>query len=97
MSKSAPSTDRRAAKVYRDAAVYIEKNGHVGCYALQQVTDGLTYGGSPKLFAPYERFFKPRIQPFDGGWYGNLPEDEASNCRVLALCFLAAMVEAGDA
>ena len=50
---------------------------------------------TPKEVKDYQYIFKPE----EGNWcWGDLWEEhERDDCRVLALCFMAAMVEAGDA
>lgn len=43
----------------------------------------------------YAEMFRPEGHPPDGSW--GVLWDDIDACRVLALCFMAAMVEAGDA
>ena len=106
MSKSGASTER--AKVYRLAAANLERIEEPGVayrspYSCDQI--GHACGWFPHianrsagrkfnaLKARYKALFSPNADDDDywDGW------DDAQNERILALCFMAAMVEAGDA
>ena len=93
---SAPSTD--GAKVYRDAAQGMEY-GIMGmgwsCWAICDAAKLPCYGDDespPSVVKRYERVFSPHRQHVHL-WADDWSHDE----RILALCFMAAMVEAGDA
>jgi hypothetical protein len=97
---SAPSTDRTAAKIYREAARILEQTpGAVCgcCWAIKMAIHNIT----PKAESGYDSPLHERAEKlFD--WYGEnrfgFYEIKANrNARILAMCFIAAMVEAGDA
>jgi hypothetical protein len=86
-----------------------ESNGYGGwptqkfsCWAINKAAGKRSYQFGPDdpvppLVKRYQDVFKPE----DGDWtwgdlWGEL-EAERDECRVLALCLMAAMVEAGDA
>lgn len=92
------STDRRAdAETFRAAASLIERDiAHCGCcFAIEQA------GG--KGYLPEGRHAQMMLKTFpegmQGGWGGYRANggDPDQSPRILALCFMAAMVEAGDA
>ena len=95
-----PSTDRkRIANLYREAARLIEREDGLSCCAV-------SYLAAPDKVAldcaearRYAGIFARRMVGPQG--YGDivsdLPEEDRQGFRVLALCFAAAMVEAGDA
>ena len=88
MKQGGASTD---AAVYREAARQIEEGIQIWtCNALECL------GASP---IPYAALFKPEDEHFDGSWGTRWSDsyEERQDCRILALCFMAAMVEAGDA
>lgn len=90
-----------SAKVYRDAAAYLfRRNPKVWwgcCDAINKVTTGdpCIRSAQEAVFAAY---FKPENTNYVY-WGGQWSDDsrERHACRILALCFMAAMVEAGDA
>lgn len=100
---SATSTEGRAARaaIYREAARMIEREKHsFACYALGDAgqDDSTLCGLMNEIYAP----------GVSGAWLCGIGGEEgchyplAGDCpersgRVLALCFMAAMVEAGDA
>jgi hypothetical protein len=109
----AVSTDRTKAKdaaTYRAAAKLLEDDAPGGyggfgsqysCDRLGQAAGWFCHGNQPEhlarfkaLAARYEAAFKPD-EPISMGWW-TLGKD-GRDCRILALCFMAAMVEAGDA
>lgn len=90
-----------SAKVYRDAADYLcrptPKDCWGTCDAINQIAAGDPCYESPAK-ARYESYFMPpsSTRCYWGEMWGDSP-DEIHECRLLALCFMAAMVEAGDA
>ena len=88
-------TDRaKRAEVYREAADLIPKD-YASCFAVNKVVSGHHECGTSEARA-YEELFAPYVKTFAWGeQWGEEPE--RTNCRILALCFMAAMVEAGDA
>lgn len=103
-SRDTPLKQRNAAKVYREAA----KQGAEGAIdgacvwiAWAQDKDGGAYFCDP-LVEEYSGLFKPGPGVYWGElWADNIhnprPDPATRECRVLALCFMAAIVEAGDA
>ena len=104
--KNATSTDR-AADVFRAAAFNLESQCDVGAkyqspYSCDHIGAVLGLYTGPTtdkaratfrvLIGRYETMFRPEGD--DLYWHG---WEDAHNERVLALCFMAAMVEAGDA
>jgi hypothetical protein len=74
------------------AARLVERGDqHFTCYALDEA------GGTQAMCDKYKATFAPRGADCSSSWFANLPGEERQECRVLALCFMAAMVEAGDA
>lgn len=95
-------TAKRAAKAYREAARLIERGEDLGCVggsrcrfsccALQRVVGDVD---ASFLVSPYRNLFLHL--PREGWWDNSYPSEEYNDWRVLALCFMAAMAEAGDA
>lgn len=93
-----PSRKSRSAK-YRKAARRIERNlDYACCYALQSVDASAEASVMEGVFVnDYER------NRWGGHWMAEHGEGKyggnssVQDRRVLALCFMAAMVEAGDA
>lgn len=91
------------AEIYRKAAEWVETcpwadqefGGRPSCLALKDV--GMV--NNPAPWTPYHAMFSPGSDTDDctawgKEWSANYMD--VRNCRVLALCFAAAMVEAGD-
>ena len=91
--KSATSTEgrKKRAALYRKTAQFIEQRGQGACcYSLSKC------GARGNEHMNFAAFFKPQnCGPY---WWG-VPSWEPNyhGPRILALCFMAAMVEAGDA
>lgn len=83
--------NRTSAKIFRRAAELIDKETHhFSCSAISAVgdrTERIAYG---ELFSPHGEL---HLIGWGWGWGSNA---EQKACRVLALLFMAAMVEAGD-
>lgn len=99
------STERnKRAAVYRKAAQLGELGERDGSCVWVAVAEGLDSPYASELSAKYSKVFNPGSdfalywgnewadQPWSCG-----PVEAARDCRVLALCFMAALVEAGDA
>lgn len=98
--KKAPRTDRpKRAAIYREAAIRVEKCDQQTCLLLEEMT-----GKWPQ---DYARLFSP-VDFSD--WVTNpcyryglairehrIGGEQLHDFRVTSLCFMAAMVEAGDA
>lgn len=83
----------KASEVYREAAKFCFDNDSFSCCAITHKPDpeGLYRWALRK---EYEALFKP-----EGGFYawGDMWGDESRKCRILALCFMAAIAESeGD-
>jgi hypothetical protein len=109
--KHSPCTERankRRAAIYRKAARGVEQNVGSGaiygyaCNAIEAVQGKV----SGEIFAPWRedsdasKSFKAVFSPGHEnrfGFFGEMNSDGSRDCRVVALCFMAAMVEAGDA
>lgn len=92
--KSAPSTE--GANLYRRAAKIAEESTCVACFALQLASNHGPYGGPPSLFKKFQKLFQPRRLPASGGWWGDVDNQDKQGARILGLCFMAAILEAGD-
>ena len=98
MSKqtSTPHGSREEANIYLHAASEIADG--FGSFACCEI--GLPGDPARERFT---KFFRPMVKdncdpcPRENGWYGQARDMEARAARVVALCFMAAMVEAGDA
>lgn len=106
-------TDRKArAKVYRKAAMLCQNGEYASCFAVNQIVNGGHEGflKDTSQALRYARLFSPdetsdHGMPWGISWGNQLDKNgnkyfESSSIRqgrVLALCFMAAMVEAGDA
>jgi hypothetical protein len=99
-SKNGLSTDRskKRASIYREAAKLIESGAEYACcYALEKA------GGKRECDRMHAVFAECQGRVYLGGhWMADLGENPydrelMSPRRVVALCFMAAMVEAGDA
>ena len=86
MTKAAQAAQRkRDAAVYREAAdVIASGKGEFSCNEIQAAS---AFEIDARI---YSEFFEPSQV-----WHE--PEDDKQGIRVLMLCFMAAMVEAGDA
>lgn len=100
----ARSTDRaKRAAMYREAANIVECgiDAH-SCHAIYRAT-GLGVPDEWEKRLPcsdadeYDELFRPDDPGAWGESWGICWGDERHDCRVVALCFMAAMVEAGDA
>jgi hypothetical protein len=88
-----PSTDRaKRARRYLRAAEALELREACGCCA------ALYNNGGKSELEPFKAVFEPASYP-DPYWMGlcKCHTDENIPFRVLAMCFMAAMVERGDA
>lgn len=96
--RSTPSGGRDAA-IYREAArIVLEGESLWGCIAISRA--GNRCDAFCKLFDPSPEILDPLAKPRDDGWCWGIGErgnDKAAKERSIALCFMAAMVEAGDA
>ena len=103
----ASSTDRKAlAAIYREAARRMEadeycKRGHVYGYACNAIADidGVKPGHLRRVTAneiAFKTVFNPGRPETRHGFFGVMEKMANRNRRVLALCFMAALVEAGD-
>lgn len=85
---------RRRAQIYRNAARKVERGLAGGCClaicnSYTGSTNCICQGGHP-LSDDFKALFKPeRAQEY---WWGE-PDEKHAGARVLALCFMAAMVE----
>ena len=90
------------AEIYRKVARTMEQCEQYACNAIEEA--GLPCSTFYKTFRPtvktaneavplpHRRWTRTEI----GGAWGFFWGDDSHNCRVLALCLMAAMVEAGD-
>ena len=96
MSRSTEEAKKRAA-IYRKAARRIERAAHgmFSCSTLNTIT------GDGEAARRYAELFRP--EDYNGECWGHAWANgwdqwrERNACRIVALCFMAAMVEAGDA
>ena len=99
MKQAGVSTD---ADVYRNAAKLVEDGvTPFSCNAINYAVGDFSYTHpavvSYKAAMAPEGFSAVRVADFEGSYPDNVPPPDAENHRILALCFMAAMVEAGDA
>ena len=88
--KNATRTDRSAAKVYVATALHMEGlDGGLTCVRICKM-QGLDFDFSNHLVKRFREAFQ-----LGTNLWGNSVVDHQE--RILALCFMAAMVEAGDA
>lgn len=101
-------TNKQRAELYRKAAELVENPPQYSCQwacnaiehavygRLYRDTEGrVVYGDDAILF---HRFFEPDDFVDDlQGFFGDARDAGAKEDRLTALCFMAAMVEAGDA
>ena len=101
MTARSTKGDKKRAAIYREAARRIERKlNYCCCYAIRRITGNHKLGDEMR-----EVFAARRIQEnrWSGHWMVEIGEmrygesAEVQNRRILALCFMAAMVEAGDA
>lgn len=98
----ASTTPSRSAAIYRKAAKLLEDERECfACCAISVAVHGKTYAlqecaGARALFVSK---FRPHTYDGNGPFFGYYTDDpvQANDARILALCFMAAMVEAGDA
>lgn len=88
------------AEIYREAARVVERTGEMSCCAVRDIakTADTTYK-CPESNR-YAKIFAPSMLDTAGCYHDlvkELPDEDRHGFRVLALCFAAAMVEAGDA
>ena len=97
MTKVRSCTDRRAdAAIYRAAAKLLEDGeSRWACFAIKRASKRrLGCKAFRAVFGPSRDNSVHRLE----GWWGNSYfKPDAEGPRILALCFMAAMVEAGDA
>lgn len=99
----------KRAEIYRQAALLYE-NGKLGdagrgsCSAICEAArpDLHHYaayedGCRGRLVSDYAAFFRPEIGVVYWGMHWGDSREERDDCRIIALCFMAAMIEAGDA
>ena len=92
MSKrtNATSTESNAAKIYRATASHMEGlDGGLTCVRICKM-QGLDFDSSNHLV----KRFREAFQLGTNFWEASIVDHQE---RILALCFMAAMVEAGDA
>src|SRR5690349_16044648 len=106
-------TTKTAAAIYRRAARLIVNSKNpllVSCWAIDVAASGGNQRDAeadrppPHIVTPssyrthYDDLFRPGTPCAIrwGDYWGDTPE-ESNRCRALGLCFMAAMVEAGDA
>lgn len=94
-----PSRESKTAQLFRDAAKLKEaeleedKYSHGSCWHLSAAAG---WGADrTMLLDRFQALFAPEGYSCGSFWWG-WTEDE-DNARVVALCFMAAIVEAGDA
>lgn len=98
-----PKQRREAAELYAKAARLLEENQDYGSeYSCDRIGEacGMWQGPFPtsdrtrrlygNLKASYEAMFRPEE---DNVYWGRLWGDDAHECRILALCFMAAISE----
>lgn len=94
------STDRKArAQQYRDAARHLEL-GDTGCFvqSCRASCCVLRNTACDDEVVVYREYFMHDGHHEQNGWWNiGIHSDENSGARILALCLMAAMVEAGDA
>lgn len=90
------------APLYRKAARLLEK--HPGKWAACGAIRVVIGEARVRVEAPNEpevrafsAFFAPDPKFPNGFWFGDCEAGKANDERIMALCFMAAMVEAGDA
>jgi hypothetical protein len=98
-----PSTDKRKrAAIYRSAAKAFEENkpGWGGCMGIDYACEALDVAGADsEELCLMKAVFAPRRDSIAWLELRGLSESDSAqrDFRILALCFMAAMVEAGDA
>lgn len=104
--KNSASTNRVDAKVLREVAAFIAAGRNTcevrfASIKYNGVCDTLSCAGVSYSFERHDLRAKFQELFVDGEGYRMIqdvmPEPEAQKVRTLALCFMAAMVEAGDA
>lgn len=89
---------KQDAVIYRKAAAIADKNMEASCVAIEKANGTWSVSGWSRLTYNYNNLFKPRNS---GVVWGNLWADWSNDatlntrrqCRVLALCFMAAIAE----
>lgn len=95
--KSAPSTDRTAlAALYRNAAKDVELTNRPSCCAITYLVSSSIAPLNCTEAMRYVSIFADGMIQY-GYMVRDLAEEEQRGFRETALCFAAAMVEAGDA
>lgn len=90
--RSCTEKNAKRAALYREAAYRQETGDELGiCLTVANIT-GEAWKSGPNT-APIHQFFKPRGN--DGSAFWEF-DRRGNDCRVVALCFLAAMAERGD-
>lgn len=107
-----PTKHTTKAEIYSTAAKYLE-DGKVcdsikgACSAIGESMyptlmrlDAYSKAEAQGVLKPFEDLFKPDEPYASRSYWGNEwaeTDAERNDCRILALCFMASMVEAGDA
>lgn len=96
-----------AADLYREAARQVadipydhdsgERRQHQACCTALRRVAGDDWDQASDLIGRFEKVFMPEGRDSCSCWYGAPENPNNQGPRVLALCFMAAMVEAGDA
>ena len=91
--------DAKIAAGKKAAELIQNERAHLGysCAAVQEAATGGADGcvaHQHRLTREYESTFSPRINDSGCAWGEQWPDRK--ECRILALCFAAAMAEAGD-
>jgi transcription elongation factor Elf1 len=89
-------TTKLRVRIYHAAAESIERQRHCGCCSAIRNNDARNNFKEVDIFSDW---FKPSKEDTLAYWFGKCSCETQDNVpvRVLALCFMAAMVEAGDA
>lgn len=96
-------TDTPKVNAYRNAARHLERFHGYACLTIEE--QGISCSAFCKKFKPTIREANEAVPLPDRSWrkdetdgaWGFFWGDDSHDCRVLAVCFMAAMVEAGDA
>lgn len=89
---------KRDAAIYRRAAVRQARDKYCSCLAIVCVDKRSlrNWDGFTNAAEAYAEMFKPFKKTHSHCSWGNRWKEDAQECRILALCFAAAMAEAGD-
>lgn len=89
---------RKAAKMMEEEVAYCDgRPVRFACYALELAEFGHAIPSHSTYCHPMKAVFAP--ESMDGAWLydASCSQEANTDLRILALCFMAAMVEAGDA